>query len=91
MLGGTAVADSDICYGFLLGFLTAGVIGFVFQRLVMLRKKAVQADKKIAVVETKQSPRQVYMTSVRAQTEMIVWILLLIFLAIAVLWIALSS
>lgn len=85
------MADSDICYGFLLGFLTAGVIGFVFQRLVMLRKKAVQADKKIAVVETKQSPRQVYMTSVRAQTEMIVWILLLIFLAIAVLWIALSS
>ncbi len=85
------MADSDICYGFLLGFLTAGVIGFVFQRLAMLRKKAVQADKKTTVVETKQSPRQVYMTSVRAQTEMIVWILLLIFLAIAVLWIALSS
>jgi len=71
--------------------LTAGVIGFVFQRLVMLRKKVVQADKKIAVVETKQSPRQAYMTSVRAQTEMIVWILLLLFLAVAVLWIALSS
>ncbi len=85
------MADSDICYGFLLGFLTAGVIGFVFQRLVMLRKKVLQADKKTTAVPTKQSAREVYMTSIRAQTEMIVWILLLIFLTVAVLWIVLSS
>jgi len=80
-----------MCYGFLLGFLTAGVLGFVFQRLTLLRKKAGQADKKVTVVETKQSPRQVYRASVRAQTEMIVWITILIFLAIAVLWVYFGS
>ena len=83
--------DSDICYGFLLGFLTAGVIGFVFQRLVMLRKKAAAADKKVTMVETKKSARETYRTSVRAQTEMAVWILILVSVGIAVVWIFLSG
>ena len=81
---------SDLCYGFLLGFLTAGFFGFIFQRLVLLRKKAGQAGMKTAVVETKQSPREVYMSSMRARTEMMIWAFLLIVLVIAVVWIYVS-
>jgi hypothetical protein len=84
------VFESDLCYGFLLGFLTAGVLGFILQRMVLLRRKAEQASKKVALVETKQSPREVYRASVRAQTEMMIWAVLLIVLVIAVVWISIS-
>lgn len=83
--------ESDLCNGFLLGFLTAGVFGLIFQRLLLLRMRAGQADKKVAVVETKQSPRQVYRSSMRAQAEMILWFILLILLVVVVLWAYLSQ
>ena len=73
--------DSDLCYGFLLGFLVAGVLGFIVQRLLLLRAKAGAADKKVAVVETKQSPKQVYMSSMRAKMERAIWFILLIAVA----------
>ena len=85
------MSDSDLCCGFLLGFLTAGVIGFIFGRILLLRKPAAAAGKKTAFVETKASPKEVYMTSIRAQTETIFWILVLIAIVIAVVWIYLSS
>ena len=84
------MSDSDVCYGFLLGFLTAGVLGFISTRLLLLSKKAAQAGTKVALVETKQSAKQVYMTSVRAQTEMVLWIIVLILIVIAVVWAYLS-
>lgn len=82
--------DSDLCYGFLLGFLSAGAVGFISQRLLLLRKKAGQAGKKIAVVEIKQSPREAVRTSAKARTEMMFWILILALAVIAVVWIYLS-
>jgi UDP-N-acetylmuramyl pentapeptide phosphotransferase/UDP-N-acetylglucosamine-1-phosphate transferase len=85
------VPDSELCTGFLLGFATATLLGVIFQRLYLLSKKAAQASKKVALVETKQSPKQVYMASVRAQTEMIIWIIALILVAVAAVWIFLSS
>jgi hypothetical protein len=89
--GGTAVFESDLCNGFLLGFLTAGVFGLIFQRLLMLRARAGQADKKVAVVETKQSPKEVYRSSFRAQSEMSLWFILLILVVVVVLWAYLSQ
>ena len=82
--------ESDLCYGFLLGFLTAGVFGFILQRMVLLRKKAARAGKKEAVVVATQSPREIYKSSVRAQTEMMIWAFLLIVLVVAVVWIYVS-
>ena len=82
--------ESDLCYGFLLGFLTAGVLGFIFQRLRLLSKKAGQAGKKVALVETKQSPREIHRASVRAQTEIVIWVSLIIVLVVAALWIYIS-
>lgn len=82
--------DSELCYGFLLGFLTAGVLGFIFQRLRMLTKQAGAADRKVAEVETKKSPREVYMSSMRARTELAVWLFLLVLIIVAVLWAYLS-
>jgi hypothetical protein len=70
--------------------LTAGFFGFILQRLVLLRIKAEQADMKVAVVETKHSPREVYMSSMRARTEMMIWIFILVILVIAVVWIYVS-
>lgn len=78
--------DSDLCNGFLLGFLTAGVLGFIAQRLLLLSKTAGLADKKVAVVETKQSPKQAYRTSLRAQMEMVLWFIALIFVIAAAVW-----
>lgn len=83
--------DSDICYGFVLGFLTAGVIGYILQRLALLRQRAGQANKRVTLVETKKSPREVYVTSVRAQTEIVVWIIVLFLLAVAAVWIFFGS
>lgn len=74
--------DSDLCYGFLLGFLTAGVLGFIFQQLRMLSKKAGAADRKVAEVETKKSAREVYRTSARAKIERVIWFILLIVVAV---------
>jgi hypothetical protein len=88
--GGTEVFESDLCNGFLLGFLTASVVGLVGQRLLLLSKKAGAADKKVAVVETKQSPRQVYRSSMRAQMEMAIWFIVLIVVVVAVVWAYLS-
>ena len=84
------MADSELCYGFLLGFLTAGVLGFIFQRIRMLRKKAGAANMKIAEVQTKETPRKVYMSSIRAQTELAFWILLILVIIVAVVWAYLS-
>jgi len=84
------VFESDLCNGFLLGFLTAGVFGLIFQRLLLLRARAGLADKKLALVETKQSPKQVYRSSLRAQTEMVVWFIILIIVVVAVVWAYLS-
>ncbi len=82
--------ESDLCNGFLIGFLVAGVFGFIFQRLLLLSRRATQASKKLAVVETKQSPKEVYMSSVRAQTELMIWIFLLILVVAGVVWAYLS-
>jgi ABC-type lipoprotein release transport system permease subunit len=84
------VFESDLCYGFLLGFLTAGFFGFIFQRLVLLRRTASRAGKRETLVETKQSAREVYMSSMRARTEMMIWIFMLVLLVIAVAWIYIS-
>ena len=49
--------ELKFCFGFLFGCLTAGVFGHIFQRrLLLLRTRAGQAPKKVAVVEAKQSP-----------------------------------
>ena len=82
--------ESDLCNGFLLGFVTASVLGFIMQRLLLLSKKAGMASKKIAVVEAKQSPKEVSMGSMRAQTEIAIWLLLLIVVVVAAVWIYFS-
>ena len=82
--------ESDLCYGFLLGFLTAGFFGYIFQRIVLLRKKVARAGKKEALVVATQSPKEIYRASVRAQTEMMIWAVLLVVLVIAVVWIYIS-
>ena len=83
--------ESDLCTGFLFGFLTAGVFGFILQRLLLLRIRAGQADKKVAIVETKQSPKQVYRSSMRAQAEMALWFILLTAVVVFVVWAYLSQ
>ena len=56
----------------------------------MLSKKAGAADKKVALVETKQSPKQVYRSSMRAQMEMAIWFIVLIVVVVAAVWAYLS-
>ena len=82
--------ESDLCNGFLLGFLTASVLGFIMQRLLLLSRKAGMAGKKTAIVQTVQSPKEVYMSSMRAQTEIAIWLILLIVVVVAAVWIYFS-
>ena len=82
--------ESDLCYGFLLGFLTAGFFGYILQRIRLLRKTAARAGKKEALVVATQSPKEIYRASVRARTEMMIWAGLLIVLVIAVVWVYVS-
>lgn len=82
--------ESDLCNGYLLGFLTAGVLGFIIQRIRLLNFRAGQANKKVAVVETKLSPREVHRASMKAQMEMALWFILLILVVVGVVWIYLS-
>jgi hypothetical protein len=84
------VFESDLCNGFLLGFLTAGVLGFITQRLLLLRERAKLADSKLALVKAQYSARQTYKTSMRAQMEMVIWFIVLIIVVVAVVWAYLS-
>ena len=58
------------------------LLGFIFQQLRMLSKKAGAADRKVAEVETKKSAREVYRTSARAKIERVIWFILLIVVAV---------
>lgn len=82
--------ESDLCNGFLLGFAVASAIGFVGQRLVLLRKQAGAADRKVAEVETKKSPREVYRTSMKAQMEITIWFVVLVLVVIGAVWLYLN-
>lgn len=53
--------DSATLQGFLLGLVTAAALGFVFQRLLFhLNKAHAVGEKQKAIVETRQSPLQVF-------------------------------
>ena len=81
--------ESDLCNFFFYGFLAAGVLGFVAGRLRLLSNRAAQARKKTAVIEIKHSPREVYMNSVRANIEIILWftlIILIVVIALVAYW-----
>ena len=77
--------DSDLCY-FFFGFLVAGVLGRILQRLLLLRFRARRADRRIAEVITEQSAREIYMASRRARREIAAWIVLLIAVVAVVVW-----
>ena len=81
--------ESDLCNFFVYGFFAAGVLGFIAGRLRLLSNRAAQARKKTAVIEIKHSPREVYMSSVRANIEIIIWftlIILIVVIALVAYW-----
>ena len=82
--------ESDLCNFFLYGFLASSVLGFVAGRLRLLSKQAGQSNQKTAVIETKQSAREVYWASIRANIEIVLWFSILIIIVVAVLWAYLS-
>lgn len=69
--------SQDFVQGFLIGFVAAGMIGFLLGRVRYYRKMMGAADRPQAVT-TKQTPRQVMAASSRAGCLWIVWLVLLI-------------
>ena len=60
-------ASSDFCFGIFVGFVAAGILGFVLQRMLFLYKRVAAADKPQKVFhETAKTPSQVVNSSVRA-------------------------
>mgnify|MGYP001557750974 FL=1 len=77
------MSESEFCYGFVLGFVVAGLLGYSLQRIRFKGKVAAQASKKEMVVLAKQSPAEVYKASLRARQELAAWFIAAILLAIA--------
>ena len=59
--------NTDLCFGIVIGFVVAGVLGFVLQQILFLVKRVQAADQPQKVFhETAQTPSQVVGASVRA-------------------------
>ena len=81
--------ESDLCNFFLYGFIAAGVLGFIAGRLRLLSNRTARARSKTAVIKVEQSPREVYMSSLRANLEIIFWftlIILIVVIALVAYW-----
>jgi hypothetical protein len=59
--------STDFYFGVLVGFLAAGVVGFLLQQFRFLYKRVKEANEPQKIVHTtEKSPRQVVTSSVRA-------------------------
>ena len=83
--------NPDLCAGFVLGLLVAGVLGFALQRLRLASLKAKQAGTKQAVIgKTQLTPWEAFLGAVGGYIEILFWILVFGF-AIVVLTVILAS
>lgn len=70
--------DASFCWGFIAGFVVAGVAGFVFQRIRLATKSTKAANSKQTVKgETDLSPNEVVRKAMTARLEMVVWVVVL--------------
>ena len=71
--------DFTFCWGFLSGFVVAGIFGFVLQRLRLASATARRAASRQPIRgETDQTPYEVVRQARAARLEMIAWIMLII-------------
>jgi hypothetical protein len=75
MAGGTM--SPDFVQGLIVGFLAAGLLGFLLGRVRFYRKAMGAADRPQAVT-TKKTPRQVMSASSRAGCFWVIWLVLLL-------------
>jgi hypothetical protein len=89
--GGTSKMENpDLCTGFVLGFLVAGVLGFVIQRIRLASIRVKQAGTKQAIVgQTLLTPTEAFLRAVAANFEIFFWILLLVAAIVVLAWILL--
>jgi len=71
--------DASFCWGFLAGFVVAGIAGFAFQRirLASIRTKAANTKQPIRG-QTDLTPAEVMRKAWGARLEMIVWVVVIL-------------
>lgn len=68
--------SEDFCTGLLVGFLAAGVMGFLLQQFYLSYKKMTEATRpQVIVATTKKTPAQVVTSSIQAGCLLVVTIL----------------
>lgn len=83
------MSNTQFCNGFLIGFMVAGVFGFILQQIQLARFKAGKAAKKEMVAVTTQSPEEVTRASRKAQWDLVIWTFVLILLGIGAVFLLL--
>lgn len=69
--------SADLAMGLAIGFIAAGILGFVLGRVRLYRTKMLAANKPMTV-KTEKSPRQAMADSSRAGCLMMLWLLILV-------------
>ena len=78
---------SEFCSGVLVGFLIAGILGFVLQQVRFAVKKVGDAGRPQQVkIDTEQTPAQVVSSSIGAGC----WLVMIVLIVVALLWLALN-
>jgi hypothetical protein len=70
--------NEDFCSGFLIGFLAAGIMGFLLQQFYLAYKRMTEANRpQVIVAATRRTPAQVVGSSIQAGCLLIVAIVFL--------------
>lgn len=82
--------NPDLCMGFVLGFVVAGALGFVLQRIRLANLRIQQAGTKQKIVgETQFTPREAVRQSAAAQLEILFWVVLFVGFLGLLVWVLL--
>jgi hypothetical protein len=84
------VGESDLCIGFFLGFLAAGAIGFVLQRISLARRRIQDNRTQRIAAYTERTPREEVSRSNAARFEILMLVLPLIAVVFGMGWLLAS-
>lgn len=71
--------NASFCWGLVAGFVIAGIVGFIFQRITLATKRTKAASSNQPVRgQTDLTPNQVVRNAMTARLEMAVWVVVIL-------------
>jgi hypothetical protein len=81
------INENDFCLGFLMGFVLAGLIGFMLQRIMLTRTKKITDGRKQRIdAYTELTPAEVVRRSSAGRIEVVLWFVALVALVGGCFW-----